>query len=228
MRSKDIYPNRLEFAKKKITSMFKSMPTDEISVIAFAHSSFILAPFSSDKDTLSQIVSGVNDKYISMGSTDFLALGRLSAKVLEEKEPKILVVITDGGDAKALEGFGDIIKSSNIKLYAILVGTKEGAPVLDENGKPITKTDGTIAISQRDDDIGKIAVESGGAFVVATNGKEDIEKLVSIIKSQNRNIQKSKVKIKDRVEYFYYPLALSLLFLLLSLSSLPTKREELI
>jgi len=41
------------------------MPTDEISVIAFAHSSFILAPFSSDKDTLSQIVSGVNDKYIS-------------------------------------------------------------------------------------------------------------------------------------------------------------------
>ena len=226
MRSKDIYPNRLEFAKKKITSMFKSMPTDEISVIAFAHSSFILAPFSSDKDTLSQIVSGVNDKYISMGSTDFLALGRLSAKVLEEKEPKILVVITDGGDAKALEGFGDIIKSSNIKLYAILVGTKEGAPVLDENGKPITKTDGTIAISQRDDDIGKIAVESGGAFVVATNGKEDIEKLVSIIKSQNRNIQKSKVKIKDRVEYFYYPLALSLLFLLLSLSSLPTKRKE--
>jgi Ca-activated chloride channel family protein len=226
MRSKDIYPNRLEFAKKKITSMFKSMPTDEISVIAFAHSSFILAPFSSDKDTLSQIVSGVNDKYISMGSTDFLALGRLSAKVLEEKEPKILVVITDGGDAKALEGFGDIIKSSNIKLYAILVGTKEGAPVLDEKGKPITKTDGTIAISQRDDDIGKISVESGGAFVVATNGKEDIEKLVSIIKSQNRNIQKSKVKIKDRVEYFYYPLALSLLFLLLSLSSLPTKREE--
>jgi len=55
-----------------------------------------------------------------MGSTNFLALGRLSAKVLEEKEPKILVLITDGGDAKALKGFGDIIKSrQNLKEETI-------------------------------------------------------------------------------------------------------------
>ncbi|SFV63282.1 BatA (Bacteroides aerotolerance operon) [hydrothermal vent metagenome] len=221
MRSKDIYPNRLEFSKKKIISLFKAMPSDEISVIAFAHSSFILAPFSSDKDTLEQIVEGVNEDYISMGSTDFSALGRLTGKVLEKKEPKILVVVSDGGDKKALEGFSDIVKNEHIKLYVILIGTKEGAPVIDKNGNPITKPDGTIAISQRDDDLGEIAVNSGGAFVVATNGDKDIKELVKTIKSQNKNTQKSKVNIKDRVEYFYYPLSLSLLFLLLGLSSLP-------
>lgn len=226
MRSKDIYPNRLEFSKKKIISLFKAMPSDEISVIAFAHSSFILAPFSSDKETLEEIVKGVNDKYISMGSTDFSALGRLTGKVLEKKEPKILVVVSDGGDKKALEGFSDIVKNENIRLYVILIGTEEGAPVLDKNGKPIIKLDGTIAISQRDDDLGEIAVNSGGAFVVATNGNEDIKKLVETIKTQNKNMQKSKVKIKDRIEYFYYPLSLSLLFLLLALSSLPDIKRK--
>ncbi len=195
MRSKDIYPNRLEFSKKKIISLFKAMPSDEIAVIAFAHSAFILAPFSSDKETLGQIVEGVNDKYISMGSTDFLALGRLSGKVLEDKNPKILVVFSDGGDRKALEGFADIIKDKQIKLYVILIGTKEGAPVLDKKENIITQPDGTIAISQRDDYLGEIAVNSGGAFVIATNGKEDIKELVEIMKKQNKNTQKSQGKI---------------------------------
>ena len=52
MRTKDVYPNRLEFAKKKMTMLFDAMPSDEIGVVAFAYSPFVLAPFSSDKETL--------------------------------------------------------------------------------------------------------------------------------------------------------------------------------
>jgi Ca-activated chloride channel family protein len=97
--------------------------------------------------------------------------------------------------------------------------------VLDANGKPLTKKDGTIAISQRNDALGILAKESGGAYVVATNGKEDIENLVSVIRSKYKNQQQGEVKVKQRVEYFYYPLGLGLLFLLIGLSSLPRRRE---
>ena len=58
MRAKDIYPNRLEFAKNKIVTLLHAMPNDELSIIAFAHSSFILAPFSSDKETLTDSRGG--------------------------------------------------------------------------------------------------------------------------------------------------------------------------
>jgi len=225
MRSVDVYPNRLEFAKKKMIALFDAMPSDEISVIAFAYSPFVLAPFSSDKETLKMMVEGVDDSYINMGSTDFSALGELASTTLEKKKPKILVLFTDGGDEKAIEGFSNILKKENIDLYVVLVGTEKGSPVLDENGNAYTKKDGTIAITQRNDALGEVAKKTNGAYVIASTGKEDIQKLVSAIRSKYKNQQQGAVTVKERIEYFYYPLGLGLLLLLISLSSLPRGRK---
>lgn len=172
MRSKDVYPNRLTFAKKKMLELYDAMPSDEIGVVAFAYSPFVLAPFTSDKETLKMMVEGVDDSYINMGSTDFSALGELASTLLEEKKPKVLVLFTDGGDEQAIAGFNDILKANKIDLYVVLVGTQKGAPVLDKNAKPLVQKDGTIAITQRNDALGEVAKENGGAYVVAGNGKK--------------------------------------------------------
>jgi len=226
MRSTDQYPNRLEFAKKKMLSFFDAMPSDEISVFAFAYSSFVLAPFSSDKETLKQMIEGVDDRYINMGSTDFSTLARLASSTLEKKNPKILVLFSDGGDKDALGEFEQILQDEGIDLYVVLVGTTQGAPVLDESGKPYKMEDGTIAITQRNDALGEIAKANGGAYVIASNGDEDIKQLVSVIRSRYKNQQQGEVKVKERVEFFYYPLAGGLLLLLIALSSMPRFRRE--
>ncbi len=225
MRSQDVYPNRLTFAKMKMTQFFDAMPSDEVGVLAFAYSPFVLAPFSSDKETLKMMLEGVDDSYINMGSTDFSALGELASSLLEEKKPKILVLFTDGGDEEAISGFSDILKANKIDLYVILTGTDKGAPVLDENAKPLMQKDGSIAITQRNDALGELAKENSGAYVIAGNGKEDIQELVSVIRGKYKNQQQGEVTIKERVEYFYYPLGLGLLLLLISFSSMPRRRE---
>ena len=201
MRSTDVYPNRLTFAKKKMNTFFDAMPSDEIGVVAFAYSPFVLAPFSSDKETLKMMVEGVDDSYISMGSTDFSALGELASSLLEKKKPKILVLFTDGGDEEAIAGFAEILKKNEIDLYVVLVGTEKGAPVIDENGKPFTLEDGTIAITQRNDALGEVAKEHDGAYVVASTGKEDVTQLASVIKGKYQNQQQCEVTVKERVEY---------------------------
>jgi len=222
MRSKDIYPNRLEFAKKKVNQLLDAMPNDDISLIAFAYTSFILAPYTSDKETLKLLVNGVNDQYINMGSTDFTALGDFTVELLENKKPKILVVFSDGGEKEQLVKFEKIVKANNIALYVVLIGTKEGAPVLRKNGKNIMK-DGKITITQRNDDLGEVALQNNGAFIIANSGESDIEELVSTIKAQHQNKVKGEVIIHDREEFFYYPLGLGLLFLLIGFGSLPRR-----
>ena len=226
MRSRDVYPNRLAFAKKKMDAFFDAMPSDEVGAVAFAYAPFVLAPFTSDKETLKMIIDGVDDSYINMGSTDFSALGSLAAQLLEEKKPKILVVFTDGGDEKAIAGFADILKANHIDLYAVLVGTKKGAPVLDENGKPMKRKDGTIAITQRNDALGTLAKANGGAYVIAGNGNDDMKQLADVIHTKYKMRSQGEVTVHQRSEYFYYPLALGLLFLLAGFSSFPRRERR--
>jgi len=224
MRSMDVYPNRLTFAKQKMATFFDAMPSDEIGVMAFAYSSFVLAPFSTDKETLKMMVEGVDDSYISMGSTDFSALGELASSLLEEKKPKILVLFSDGGDEEAIAGFADILKSHEIDLYVVLLGTQKGAPVIGDDGKPFSLKDGTIAITQRNDALGELAKEYGGAYVLARSGNEDMAELASVIRGKYANQQQGAVTVKERVEYFYYPLGLAVLLLLIAFSSMPQRR----
>ena len=74
--------------------------------------------------------------------------------------------------------------------------------------------------------IGELAKENDGAYVIASTGKEDIEQLVSVIRSKYKNQQQGEVTVKERVEFFYYPLGLGLLFLLIAFSSAPRPRRE--
>jgi Ca-activated chloride channel family protein len=221
MSVKDIYPNRLEFAKNKIIEFLKYTPTDEIALVAFASNAFMLAPMSSDKATLSDIIRRVDNRYISMGATNFTSLGELSKEVLDKSKKRILVLFSDGGERENLEEFKDILKEYNIKLYTVLIGTKKGGVVLDINNKKIKDRDGNIAFSQRNDDLGELSLSTDGAYIIASNGDSGIKKLISNIKSSNKSNKKATINIKDRVELFYYPLGLALIFLLISLSSFP-------
>ncbi len=221
MRSKDVYPNRLTFAKRKINQLLETMPNDEISLAAFAHAAFMLAPFTTDKAALQQILSGVDESYINLASTDFGALADLAATFLAEKKPKILITFTDGGDKEAIESVQSDLKDANITLYTVLVGTKKGAPVIDSRGRPIKDSSGNIAITQRNDELGKIAKATGGDFVIARNGKSDMEALANKIHSKFGSKKQGDIKIKERTELFIYFLGVATLLLLLGLISIP-------
>ncbi len=226
MRSKDRYPNRLTFAKTKIKQFLDDLNGDNIGLMAFAHNAFVLAPFTSDTATLKQIIDGVNENYINMVSTDFITLVKEAGRLLKDKKEKILVLFSDGGEPNNLKGMREALKKEGITLYTVLIGTKKGAPVLDKQGHPIKRKNGTIVISQLDEALGKIAKASGGNYLIAKYGKEDMQRLNKEIHRHFIGEDIGTIRIPQRVELFMYPLFGAILLLLIGLSSMPKEGEK--
>jgi Ca-activated chloride channel family protein len=223
MRSKDRYPNRLEFAKQKIKVLLDELPEDEITIYAFNNDVYLVSPSSSDKETLKQVIDGILSKRLN-GYADFKTVALVLKDKLSKFSDKIAIIVSDGTSKKGLDTFERIIKKNNIKLYVILTSTKKGAPLLDKDEKVVLKND-RVVMSYLDETLGKIAKESGGDYIIAGYKDSDINYIVNKIKNSfiKRNSGKT-IHVIDRVELFYYPLVFAFLFLVAAFSSFPNKK----
>ena len=220
MRSQDFYPNRLDFAKEKSKKLLDNLVEDEVMLLTFSDSVYLISPMTSDKETLKTVVDGITKDYLDGGS-NFTALGEVLKRSLKEREQKIAIVVSDGGKEGDLGTFRQLLLDAKIKLYAILIGTKVGSPVLDKDGKAVLKNE-EVVMSHLNMELGKIAKESGGDYVVADYNDANIEDLAQEIeKNLHYGSLKKRLHVKDKVELFYYPLLLALVLLLLALFSRP-------
>jgi Ca-activated chloride channel family protein len=224
MLARDRKPSRLEFAKQKIKEFLNELKNDNVMLLTFGDSVFLISPFTDDIDSLKYIIDGIGDGYI-LKNADFTALANVLKEDLKNKELKIAVVVTDGGSKDKLKEFEKIILEENIKLFVILVGTKKGIPLVDIDNQ-IVKRDGKIVSTKVDEYIGQIAKESGGDYVIADNFHNGVQHLAKKIDSLGIGNRAGRgVNIKDRQELFYYPLIIASIFLILALFSLPDRKS---
>ncbi|HHH20488.1 MAG TPA: VWA domain-containing protein, partial [Nitratifractor sp.] len=220
MRSQDRYPSRLDFAKEKSKKLLEYLVEDEVMLLTFSDSLFLVSPTTSDKETLKVVIDGISKEYLQGGS-NFTALAEGLQKSLQNRPQKIVVIVSDGGDSGTLAKLKEVLAKEKIKLYALLVGTKEGAPILDRENKAVLQND-KIVMSRLNMELADVAKGSGGDYVIADYSGGGVEILADMI-HQNLAINKSQkmLRVSDRVELFYYPLLLGLLLLFLSLFSRP-------
>ena len=200
MLAEDVYPNRLEFAKHKMNQFIDKF-NGEIAILGFSNTTFLISPYTTDKETLKYLLNNIDSNYITSSGTDLQNLIN-TAKKMGYKD---LVVFTDGGEVKKLDTKG-------INLYALLIGTKEGAPIKLKNGELLTKN-GKVVVVKRDDKLLQF-VKFG---VIAETGDNDIKQL---IKQNFENVKNSK-KIVVYQELFIYPLWIGFIFIFLGFFSLP-------
>ncbi len=203
MLASDVYPNRLDFAKHKIEQFIDKF-NGEISILAFSNNTYLVSPYTTDKNTLKYLLRNINENYIQSKGTDFQNL-IITAKKLGIHN---LIVFSDGGDVKALQTDG-------INLYIILVGTQKGAPIKTKNGD-LFVSNGKVVVTKINKNILKFAKFGE----IASFGNGDINK---ILKQHFKKVNYQK-KITIYNELFVYPLGLSVLFLFLAFFSIPRAR----
>ena len=156
MKAQDLKPTRLDFAKLKIRNLLPKLSCERVGLIVFSGSAFVLCPLTADHAAFLTFLDNVDTEIISSGTT---ALDTALSKTLEvfaslpTKKNKLVMLLTDGEDFSAhLSTTQEQTIQENVHLFALGVGTPEGAPIpkFDPAGNPAgheTDEKGNIVLS---------------------------------------------------------------------------------
>jgi Ca-activated chloride channel family protein len=220
MYAQDIYPTRLEFAKKKLQNIIKLSQDMAIGIVLFSKDSYILSPITEDIVSLEYIINNINTELNLNNGSNIYALLETTKQMLETYNTKNLIILSDGANNKNYQDELNFAKQEKISVYAIGIATKNGAAIPTKNGYVTDKNNKIITVALNTK-IKDLAINSGGGYIDFTLSNEDIKAILTQIKAQNKKENINNKKIKTHIELFYYPLILALILLLISFSSLP-------
>ncbi|WP_353661965.1 VWA domain-containing protein [Hydrogenimonas sp. SS33] len=212
MEAKDRYPDRLTFAKEKLTEILPALPSNRIGIIGFTRASFIIAPLSEDREALRFLLERLPKEATSLQGTDLKAALEGAAELLEKSRDRTVLLVTDGGEERDVRALADFAKKHRLRIVVWMTATKEGAPVPGVQGrKPV--------ISRANGALKYLAGATGGLYVPATLSQADEASIVHFLKEKMRHTGEYEKVVHHRIQLFYYPLAIALLILPFALYS---------
>ncbi|BCD68897.1 VWA domain-containing protein [Nitratiruptor sp. YY09-18] len=191
MQAQDIKPNRLQKAKDIASKLIERSPSPT-SILIFTSNPLIIAPPTTDKEALLQILQSIDEKGILTKGTDF---GKLLEFIGKFAGKKNLVILSDGGEFSDPQVLQEYAKQHNITIFSIGVATKEGALIPTKNG--YLKYEGKLVISRLNPAFTKL-----GTYLEP----DEAEKVFDLIESRLQ-----KTTTKKQVELYFVPLFVAFL-----------------
>jgi Ca-activated chloride channel family protein len=212
MLAQDLEPNRLERAKVMVERIIEENSGGRIGIIAFSGTAMWQCPMTYDLQAVRMFLQGVNVGILPLGGTQISDAIILASKAVSDKsvKGKVMFLISDGEDHDSkIKDAVNAAKNAGLKIAAVGIGTKEGAPIpiKDEAGAVkdyVKDKSGRIVISKVNSALlQNVAQETGGRYFDASNN--DISSTLSgavrdLDKNQNKTGERSK-KI-DRFQLF--------------------------
>lgn len=226
MMANDIYPNRLEFAKKKLLSLIEISKTNALGVILFAKSSFLLSPVTQDFTSLKILIENLDTGINFDNGTNIYSTLETTKKLLKNYKSKNLILLSDGADKKDFEEEIEFANENNINIYTIATATKEGSAIKLKDGNYLVDRNGNIVNVKLNENIKNLSMETKGGYINYSLNSNDITEVLNEINSKSEKQEFKEERFKTYTELFIYPLALGLLFLLIAFSSLPSLKKR--
>jgi Ca-activated chloride channel family protein len=222
MSSIDFRPlNRMEAAKKVTEEFVKERKYDRIGLVIFSGLAFTQCPLTTDKDSLIEFVKNINigDTGLdgtAIGSAIMTSINRLKDS---KAKSKVLILVTDGnnnmGEIDPVTA-SKIAKEYDIKIYAIGVGSLEGA--IYEVRDPFfgTREVRTTQDAINEDVLKTIAHNTGGEYFRAQDTKSFENIMKQIDKLEKYEIEVIRfTNYSELYKYFLIPAFILLLIIVI-------------
>jgi len=227
MLAKDIYPSRLERAKRELERLMDHLAGDRVGLVAFAGETLTYPP-TTDYDAVKLFWRDLSPSDMPVGGT---AIGRALKSGIEmlsrlrtqegETRDQVILLLTDGEETESqpLE-VADEAAKLGIKIFAVGIGSRSGelVPELGENDQAegyIKDRDGKYVTSRLDEDLlSQIAAKTGGGYLRADAQHFGVEAIEAALAGLKRTENESRL-VKQYDEVFEYLLVPALLLLLI-------------
>ena len=180
MLATDSSPTRLEQARRKVYDLLQNRSDAQTAVIVYAGSTHTLVPLSDDLATSRNLLEALKPSIMPQpGHRADLAVGK-ALQLLDQGAlgQGRLLLIGSSLSAQEREGIRNRLGSDAPPLLMLGIGTRDGAPVVDENGQLLKDDQGAILLPRLDSpDLRSFLLDIGGRYRQARLDDNDLRGL---------------------------------------------------
>lgn len=202
MLADDIYPNRLEKAKRLISRIINKSGENKVALIVFAGEAFVQLPITDDFISAKMFLESITPSLIARQGTDIGAAIDLAAKsfTANEKIGKAIIIITDGENHEGgAEEAALRASERGINIYMLGIGTEKGGRIpVDGKDGFMRDSEGFVVVSKLNEEMaGNIAKAGKGTYVRVDNTNN----AQTIIENELDKLQKDDLKTEVYTKY---------------------------
>lgn len=230
MDAEDVVPSRLAKAKHFLKAFSSRLSGDRMGLIAFAQSSFVACPLTTDLDYFSETVQAISTHTIQNQGTDIGTALQTAVKALERGSlegsgprpasefSRVILLVSDGEDHEDLAlSVASEIQRLGIKLLVFGVGTEKGGPILirgpqGNQGYKRDRSGQVVVTTFKPDFLRKLSDRAGGKYwALSETEVEGEEALRDLGALERSNMAERKYTVYE--ERFQIPLFLACILL---------------
>ncbi len=228
MLADDVKPNRLQAAKRLVSTLIQRMPNDRVGLVLFAGEAYMQMPLTFDHGATELILSSAApSSFKSQGTVISQALEKADLSFQEESQRfKAVILLTDGEthDANALETAKELT-NKGIMINTVGIGSVSGSTIIDTVSGGVKKdlSGNTILSRLNEPLLQQLAATTNGVYVHLADTKGSAEVLLK----QLSQIEKKAMGDTSKMNYttYYFWLAWPMLLLLMAEIFLPDKKK---
>ena len=189
MTSQDIAPSRVQRAKYKILDVLKSERGQNIGLIAYAGDAHVVSPLTQDTNTVKSLLPPLDPYIMPSQGSNLVALAQQTVNLFEQagSSPRTLLLVTDGVESRDIDIAANLLNQANIRLAILAVGTEQGAPMVQPDGRFFKDSKGQVIMPPLEwDNLQALARATSAKIERLGNSDRDISSLLASFKTANQ------------------------------------------
>jgi len=213
----DVLPDRLARAKMELQAWLPSLTGTRIGLIAYSGNAYTLLPLTADRAALAEYVDALDSRLTRRQGSNLVQALQQARQLLTDtrRGARAIVLVSDGAtpDAAELVRSAGRLRSAQIPVFALGVGTVAGGPVPNGRGGFLSRDGQTLRASLDKNGLERLADVTGGRYAaLSAPGALDVLR-AGLQALPGDHHTASDTGESGRILY-YWPLAVGLLLFL--------------